>query len=466
MKDGAGQAADPHANVEVPAMMGPEQTQDGEAHDAHRGGGGVGKGSQYDAVIVGASLAGCSTAIMLARGGMRVAVVDKRPDPAAFKRICGHFIQSSAVPTLERLGLLEPMLAAGAVRSRLRMWTRWGTIEPPPAEVLPGAVNLRRERLDPIVRETAAKQHGVEMFLGYTVNDLISDGGTITGVKATSSNGEALRLEGRLIVGADGRDSTIAKLANVRTKISRHGRFSYATYFEGPPPTGSPDGTIWMLDPQWAAAFPTDSGEIMYGCMPTKDRLPEFRRDPDRALRAFVADVPDAPPILQARQVGPTLGKIDMPNVQRVPVAPGLALAGDAALATDPLFGVGCGWAFQSAEWLADAVMPALRGEEPLQDGLASYRRRFRRGLGGHAFLIHDYATGRRFSPPERVLFSAVAYDSKLGVDFGRFGTRNTGPASLVPMYGRALAVHARQRLRRPPSGPQPSRTMTPEALA
>ena len=49
------------------------------------------------------------------------------------------------------------------------------------------------------------------------------------------------------------------------------------------------------------------------------------------------------------------IGKIDMTNRVRVPVAPGLALVGDAALATDPLFGVGCGWAFQSAEWLADA---------------------------------------------------------------------------------------------------------------
>ncbi len=447
-------------------MTGPGQAQGSEAHDAARGGGGVGNGSQYDAVIVGASLAGCTTAIMLARAGMHVAVVDKRPDPAAFKRICGHFIQSSAVPTLERVGLLEPMLAAGAVRSRLRMWTRWGTIEPPPAEVLPAAVNLRRERLDPIVRETAAKQQGVEMLLGYTVGELIGDGQTIAGVKASSSSGEALRLYGQLVVGADGRDSTIAKLAGVRAKVSRHGRFSYAAYFEGPPPTGSPDGTIWTLDPQWAAAFPTDSGQIMYGCMPTKDRLPEFRRDLDGALRAFVADVPDAPPILEARQVGPTLGKIEMPNVRRAPVAPGLALAGDAALATDPLFGVGCGWAFQSAEWLADAVTPALRGEEPLQDGLASYRRRFRRGLGGHAAMIHDYATGRRFSPPERVLFSAAAYDPKVGEAFGRFGTRNAGPASLVPTYGRVLMVHARRRLRSPRRGPQGSPTVTPEALA
>lgn len=419
----------------------------------------------HDVVIVGASLAGCTTAIMLARGGLKVALLDKRPDPAAFKRICGHFIQSSAVPTLQRLGLLEPLVQAGAVRSRLRMWTRWGVIEPPPAEVVAAAVNIRREHMDPIVREIAASQPGVELLLGCSVTELIGDGEQITGVKALTSDGSSLRLTGKIVVGADGRDSTTAKLANVRAKVSRHGRFSYAAYFEGPPPVGSPDGTIWMLDPQWAAAFPTDGGLTMYGCMPTKDRLPEFRRDLDGALRAFVADVPDPPPILEARQVGPTLGKIEMPNVQRAPVAPGLALVGDAALATDPLFGVGCGWAFQSAEWLADAIGPSLRGEEPLRDGLSRYRRRFRRGLGGHAAMIHDYATGRRFSPPERILFSAAAYDCRVGEAFTRFGTRNAGPASLVPIFARSLAVHARRRLGRVRDGSPSARVSTPEAL-
>ena len=72
--------------------------------------------TDFDAVVVGASLAGCATAIHLGRAGHRVALVDKRPDPAAYKRVCGHFIQSSAVPALERLGVLDELEAAGAVR--------------------------------------------------------------------------------------------------------------------------------------------------------------------------------------------------------------------------------------------------------------------------------------------------------------------------------------------------------------
>src|SRR5690242_3803758 len=88
----------------------------------------------YDAVIVGASLAGCATAIGLGRAGARVALVEKRPDPAAFKRVCSHFIQASAVPALDRLGLLEPIAEAGGVRTTMRAWTPWGWIEAPAAE--------------------------------------------------------------------------------------------------------------------------------------------------------------------------------------------------------------------------------------------------------------------------------------------------------------------------------------------
>src|SRR5438270_2867353 len=87
-------------------------------------------GQDYDAVIVGASLAGCATATMLGRAGARVALVEQRPDPGAYKKICSHYIQSSAVASLERLGLLEPMMRAGAVRSRVRLHTPWGWIEP------------------------------------------------------------------------------------------------------------------------------------------------------------------------------------------------------------------------------------------------------------------------------------------------------------------------------------------------
>src|SRR4051794_5946808 len=336
--------------------------------------------TEYDAVIVGASLAGCSTAMFLARRGARVALVERRPDPDAFKRVCGHFIQSSAVPTLERLGLLGPLEEAGAARSRSRLWTRWGLTQCDDSP-LPKAVNMRRETLDPMLRRMAGDTPGVELMLGATATRLLRRAGEVTGVEVTDRGRGARALRGRLVVGADGRDSQIAKLAGTRTRTHPHGRFAYAAYYEGPPPTGAPDGTIWMLDPQWAAAFPTDGDLTLYGCMPTKERLPDFRRDLAGAFTSFMADLPDAPPILASRRVGAVIGKIEMPNVARDPGRRGLALVGDAALATDPLWGVGCGWAFQSAEWLAQSVSPALAGGEPLEAGLHRYRRRLARAL-------------------------------------------------------------------------------------
>jgi 2-polyprenyl-6-methoxyphenol hydroxylase-like FAD-dependent oxidoreductase len=286
-------------------------------------------------------------------------------------------------------------------------------------------------------------------MLGLGATRLIRESGVVTGVVAADPNGEETSLRAKLTVGADGRDSLIAELAGVKVKTSPHGRFAYGAYFEGPPPAGDGASSIWMLDPHWAAAFPTDSDLTFYAAMPTKELLPEFRRDPEAALVSFVGGVPEAPPIQLSQRVGPVLGKIEMPNEVRVPVAPGLALAGDAALAVDPLFGVGCGWAFQSAEWLADSVAPALHGEEELEAGLKRYRRAHRRGLRGHATMINDYASGRKMNPGERLIFSAAARDQRVATSFEAFGTRSIGPARFfVSTLPRAIAVNARHSLR------------------
>jgi 2-polyprenyl-6-methoxyphenol hydroxylase-like FAD-dependent oxidoreductase len=407
---------------------------------------GKGAGGSYDAVIVGGSLAGCAAAIMLGRAGARVAVLEKQPDPAAFKRMCSHFIQASALPTLERLDLVEPMLAAGAVRSRFHARTRWGWIEAPPRSAA-RAINLRRERLDPLLRERAAATPGVDVLLGHTVRRLRRDGGRFAGVVVADREGAESELAARLVVGADGRDSLVAKLAAVKVKTYPHGRFAYGGYFEGAAPAQAPDASVWMMDPDWAAAFPTDSGLTFCAAMPTKDRVAEFKADPETALADYFEALPEAPSLRRARLVSPILGKLEMPNRMRVPTAPGLALIGDAALATDPLFGVGCGWAFQSAEWMADSLAPALRGEEEPEAGLRRYRRRHGRALRGHAFMIHDYATGRKLSPPERLLFSGAARDSRVAAVFDSFGARQIGPARMLvtaaPLAALANARHA-----------------------
>jgi 2-polyprenyl-6-methoxyphenol hydroxylase-like FAD-dependent oxidoreductase len=407
----------------------------------------------YDVAIAGASLAGCATAILLGRAGLSVALAEKKPDPSSFKRVCSHFIQASGVPALERLDLLDPIMAAGGLRSSMRAWTPWGWIEAPP-EHAGRAVNLRRELLDPMLREAAASTPGVELMLGQGAHGLLREGGVVRGLVVRDRDGEETELRAKLVVGADGRDSRLAELAGVSEKVLPHGRFAYGAYFEGPAPAPDNASTIWMLDPHWAAAFPTDGGLTFYAAMPTKDRLPEFRDDPEAALSAFVGGIPEAPPIAASRLVGDVLGKVEMPNRVRVPVAPGLALAGDAALAVDPLFGIGCGWALQSAEWLADSVTPALRGAEPLQSGLDRYRRRHRKELRGHAFLVNDYATGRPISRVEKTLFAAAARDPRVATAFDELGTRRVKPGRMMAAtLPRALAVNARHAISRDRSG-------------
>ncbi|MBS1893198.1 MAG: NAD(P)/FAD-dependent oxidoreductase, partial [Actinobacteria bacterium] len=386
----------------------------------------------YDAVIVGGSLAGCATAMFLGRAGLRVAVLEKSPDPANFKRICTHFIQASAVPTLERLDLLGPMEDAGAVRSRFNARVPWGWIAAPP-ERAALSVNLRRQKLDPMMREHAAATPGVEVLLGQNVKEVRRVGGKVTGVVAHDRAGVETVFEAPLTIGADGRDSSVVKLAGVKEKTHPHGRLAYGGYFEGVAPKGAPDASVWMMDPDWAAAFPTDEGLTFFAVMPTKDRLPEFKADPLKALVEYFERAPEAPSL---RSATPTeegiVGKIDMTNRRRTPSMPGLALVGDAALAIDPLFGIGCGWAFQTSEWLADAVAPALRGEADLEKGLRRYRRKHARRLGGHAYMIHDYSTGRKMQPPERLIFSAAVRDPHVAEIFDAFGTRQIGFTRMI----------------------------------
>lgn len=413
--------------------------------DPERRNGSHGGSAEYDVVIVGASLAGCSTAILMGRGGARVALVEKRPDPAAFKRICSHLIQASGVPTLERLGLLDPIIAAGGIRSYVRVWSPRGWVAAPRERAVAG-VSLRREVLDPLVREAAAATPGVELILGRSACRLISEEGAFRGVIVRDPNGAESHLRAPLVVGADGRDSVIAELSGVPAKTLPHGRFAYGCYFEDAVPGPSLDSSLWFLDPDIAAAFPTDSGLTMYVAMPTKARLPEFKRDPLAALIDYVAAIPDAPPIRSGRAVEPLLGKLEMPNRVRRPVAPGLALVGDAALASDPLFGVGCGWALQSGEWLADSVAPALHGTEPLAAGLRRYRRRHRRELRGHAFLIHDYSSGRKMQFPERLGFAAAARDPELAVILDAYATRQIRPTQMLARFiPKAIASDARR---------------------
>ena len=209
----------------------------------------------YDAVIVGASLAGCATAILLGRAGARVALVEKQPDPQAFKRICSHFIQASAVPTIERLGLLDPILEAGGLRSRLHAWTPWGWIEPRAGQGAQ-AVNLRREVLDPLMREAAAAVPGVYLMLGQAAERLLRDGDGFGGVVVHDGDGGEAALGARLVVGADGRDSPVAALAGVDEKTTPARAHRLRRLLRGPAAGGLAGRLVLAARPRLGSGLP------------------------------------------------------------------------------------------------------------------------------------------------------------------------------------------------------------------
>jgi 2-polyprenyl-6-methoxyphenol hydroxylase-like FAD-dependent oxidoreductase len=422
----------------------------GDMADSEHAGGTFSGGPDYDVAIVGASIAGCTAATFLARSGAKVALLESHSDPKTYKRICTHLIQSSASPTIERLGLRGAIEEAGAQPNDINIWTRYGWIcfdheaAPAPMRDHP-AWNIRRETFDPMLRELAAETDGVELMLGHTVHSLLRTGARVDGVAARERDGTEHELRAKLVLAADGRDSAIAKLTGQPSKLRPNRRFGYAGYYRDTPLRTGSSAQMWLLDPSVAYAFPTDGGLTLMACMPHKDRQAEFKADPEAAMQRLFEGLPEGPRLEPAKREGQIVGKLEMPNVVRQTTSPGLAFVGDAAIAADPLWGVGCGWALQSAEWLAESVGPALSGDAAMVDrALQAYAARHRKGLDAHEKFCSAYSSGKRFNPGEKLLFRAAARDAELTMRMAQMGGRWITPQELMTpgTLGRILRVN------------------------
>ena len=385
---------------------------------------------RFDVAVVGASIAGCTAARLFALAGARVALVEKRPDPGAYKVVCTHQILSSAVPTIERMGLAPLLEARGAVRSHAEGWSPYGGWMLFPTDT-PYGYGVTRQTLDPVLRELAEGTPGVELLPGRNVVRMLSEDGRPAGVEVETPARQVESIRAPLVVGADGRNSTVARLARVPGRVRPHNRFFYFAYWRGLRPRTN-KARLWLLDPDGAAAFPNEDDLTVVVAAPHRSRLAEFRADPELSYRRMIDGLADGPELADAERVSKLIGKLEVPNVMRPAARPGVAFVGDAALASDPIFGVGCGWAFQSAEWLVDHTRAALLERGDLDAALDRYRRAFRRRLGLDHWLIADFSSGRRLLAPERMTFRAATVDPVVAKAVEEVITRRRSPLRLL----------------------------------
>lgn len=403
-------------------------------------------GDPQAVVVVGGSVAGCATAALLGRAGARVTVLEKAPSPEHFKRMCSHFIQPSALPVLERLGLLDDLATLDAVPNPLNVWTRGGWYHTRGAEGL----NIRRAKLDPLLRRTAAATDGVEVRQGTTVTALVRDAaGRPAGVRVRDKAGHETECRARVVVAADGRGSGVARMAGVRGRVLPHERIGSFAYYEGLEMETGTESVSWFTGPRVLYVFPNDDGLTVVAAFVPRGHGAAFKADPAAALERSFDGLPRRPDFRRARRVGSVLGKLELPNVHRRAAVDGLAFVGDAAQASDPVWGVGVGFALQSAGWLADALASALGSDHEADAALRRYRRRHVYMLYGHHMQMSDFARERELNAFERFMFKAATHHEPTAEMMSEMAGRMAPMHTVLtpPRLARAAVAAARHRL-------------------
>jgi flavin-dependent dehydrogenase len=268
-------------------------------------------------------------------------------------------------------------------------------------------------------------------MLGERATGVANDFGRVVGVETCSADGRRRRVLAQLVVAADGRGSAVATAARVPRKLSPNARVAWFAYYRGLP-LHDGEAKVWLRGAEFAYAFPVDGELTLLAAFASRRRLAQFKADRAAALEASFAGLPRAPEPASGERVSEVIGRVDIENVARPAAMAGLALVGDAALASDPTVGVGCGWALQSADWLVEEVADALLDRRDLDPALKRYRERHRKTLGPHQTLIARGSRGRLPSRGERVLLSAAAKDETLARRFHDYSTRNAGPRAVM----------------------------------
>jgi flavin-dependent dehydrogenase len=335
--------------------------------------------SRHDVVIVGARVAGSATAMLLARLGHDVVVVDQASFPS--DTVSTHSIARSGVVQLARWGLLDAVLDSGAPAIRQVTFNADGASLTRPIKEKSGIdllVAPRRYVLDAILA-AAAGHAGAQLRLGVTVTGVHRDrGGRVTGVTGQDQRGRQVELGARWVIGADGLGSRVARLVDAQVTQARPpgGAAQYAYY------TGIPWGGIefFVAERSFAGVFPTHDGQAcIWVCTPSSDAKALRRRTGSRVEAFDQLLARSAPPLAErlrkARRSSPVQGMLRQPNQLRQAFGPGWALVGDAGYYRDAVTAYGISDAFRDAELLALAVDQALGSGAEETTALAAYQQ-------------------------------------------------------------------------------------------
>ena len=399
----------------------------------------------YDVIIVGARVAGASTAMLLARRGLKVLVVDRATFPS--DTLSTHQVQLPGVARLARWGVLDAVLAAGTPVTRDVRFDQGDAVitgRYPAYQGVDAMCSPRRTVLDRVLVD-AARAAGAEVRENFAVEEILGDG-QVTGIRGQEKGAPAVTEQARLVIGADGKHSLVAKAVDARAYRTRPPRsMAFYTYWaDVPARDGSPAGTgeIYGRPGCVAAAWPTNDGLLMTAVIWPAARFDEFRRDVEGNFLRTLDVVGMGERIRAGRRAERFRGTPDVPSYLRQPYGPGWALVGDAGLLLDPITGQGIGHAFRDAELLADAVADGLGGIRPLAVALARYHRARDRAARPMYDFTARLAAINPPAPAETALFRAIARrqedaDIVLGVLAGSIPRRQfMSPRTMTRLVG------------------------------
>jgi 2-polyprenyl-6-methoxyphenol hydroxylase-like FAD-dependent oxidoreductase len=384
-------------------------------------------GTRYDAIIVGARCAGSPTAMLLARKGHRVLVVDKATFPS--DSVSTHLVHPRGVAALARWGLAERLVATGCPPIHTYQFD-FGplTIAGAPGTMTsPVSYCPRRTVLDKLLVD-AAVGAGAEVREGFTVGELVMENGKVAGIKGHARGGTDVVERAEVVIGADGWQSLVARSVAPEAYHQQPPLEAvYYAYWSGLPSAGRVE--IYAREASGLATVPTHDGLTLVMALWTHAQFQTNKKDIEGQYWKALDRVPDLAERLRAARRETPFAGATVPNFFRKPYGPGWALVGDAGYLKDPITAQGISDAFVDAELCSTALDESLRGQRSLDDALGSYQRaRDERALPMYQFTC-DMAT---LAPPDesmQQLLGAIHGNQKLMDGFAQSYAGTISPA-------------------------------------